>query len=375
MFRIAPMAAIVLLLVLLAACGEATPSPTVSATPTARPAGSGETPIGTPALREPFEQLTYTGPDGAIRLVDANGANDHVFIEEPCNGSSSAWRALPWARDGERFTYLCPHEQDFTLVVVDADGLEIARAEQVDTYKWSPDGRRVAMQRHDGEWPDQTFEVSLLDVSNLAETVLAKDAQLLEWVGGEHVMLGRDLEFGGFDFLFDAYLHDVSGASEPMPRFDNQREFWVAPDGATAIVLTEWDEERSGFRMAVYEFGTGEETDIEGSAIGYPSEHIPDAQLAFSPDASTIYWTNANEEDPALWRASTAGGPAQLVASIGTSFAVVSPGGRVAYWGQPPEPDAPETGQDVLTIEDAVGGGRVAITRGSGVLAWRTPHP
>ena len=338
------------------ACGEATPTP--------------ETPALTPTLREPFEQLTYTGPDGAIRLVDSNGANDHAILEDPCDGFSSLWGEFSWTRDGERLAYRCG---DHTLVVVEASGLEIARADQVDTYEWSPDGRRLALERREGEWPEQTFEVSILDVSNLAETVLAEDARLLEWVGGEHVMLQRDLEFNGFDFSSHAHLHDLTGASEPMPRFDNQRDFWVTPDGDKAIVLTEWDEESSGFRMAVYDFATREEAEIEGSAIGYPSEHIPDALLALSPDVSTIYWANPNAVEPVLWRASTAGGPAQRLSSIGSSFAVVSHGGRVAYWGPPPEPDAPERGQDVLIVEDAISGGRVEITRGGGELAWRTP--
>ncbi|MCH8814731.1 MAG: hypothetical protein IH957_06480 [Chloroflexi bacterium] len=365
-----------------AACGggdgaEPTVSPSESPTVTATPPKTTPplpTVTLTPVAREPMEQLTYVGAEGEIRLVDADGTDDRVFVEDPCEDSPSGnpfW--LAWSPGGRHLAYICsePNGLNQVLVVVDSSGEEVQWL-SASRFKWSPDGEHIALEA-DRVADDRGFVVEVLDVATGSTVRLVDDGLLMEWVGGDRVLVGVEPEFLDLGVTFRAQVADAgTGASEPLPRFDNVLEFWVSPDGAKAIVLTEWSTEHNGIGMAVYDFATGRETEIEGGYIGFPSEHIPDSQLAFSRDGSMIYWGNATDVSSApFWRALVLEDvPIAVELARLPWTGPVSPEGRVAYFDLTSDAE-----RSLFLVADLITGTKVEIDINSSKseVAWRTP--
>jgi hypothetical protein len=320
-----------------------------------------------------MEQVTYVGAEGEIRLVDADGTDDRALVEEPCGTSPLAnAHSLAWSSDGMHLAYVCaqPDLLNREIVVVDTDGDEIQRL-LASRFKWSPDGEKIALERERAA-ADRGYVIEVLDVVTGGTVRAADDGLLMEWVGGDAVLVGLEPEFFGLGVTFRAHVAEAgTGDSGPLPRFDGARDFWVAPDGARAIVLTEWSVEHGGLGMAVYDFATGEETEITGGYIGYGSETIPDTLLAFSRDGSTIYWANGNDiPDVPFWPTSLLyDQPLAVELTRLPGFGPVSPEGRVAYLDR----TSGDTGAWV--VADLITGSRVevAMNFGKAEVAWRTP--
>jgi dipeptidyl aminopeptidase/acylaminoacyl peptidase len=365
-----PLAALLALLAL-AACGGddgASPSPTPSAATTATPAVS---PRPSPAPGEIVEQLAYIGPDGEIRLVNADGSGDHVLSDSPCDAGDSVnvkYFIMSWSPDGSALAFMCVSDlaPRQTLSVVNSDGKQVASVQDISGFRWSPDSTRLAYQR--SAEPDGV-DVGLLDVGTGSTRTLRSDALLMEWVGPGSLLLGLEPVFGDFATAFKAHLIDLaSGGSTAFPQFDNSRALWVSPDGARAIVQTDQrDPNGSAPGMAVYNFATGLETVIDGGHIGYPSDFIPHEQLAFSPDGATIYWANAADASASIWEARVDAPEARKLGEAGSLFVVVSPLGRVAEVAPPQE-----AALGTIAIEDFAAGTRVEVGRGSFPFAWCT---
>jgi hypothetical protein len=320
-----------------------------------------------------MEQLSYIGAEGEIRLVDADATDDGVFVREPCDNSpfANAFR-LAWSPGGTHLGYICtdPNVNNHALVVVDSSGEEVQRL-PASRFKWSPDGEKIALEA-ERVAVDRGSVVEVLDVSTGGTVRLADDGLVLQWVGGASLLVGLTPEFSDVGVRFGAHLADVvTGDSEPLPRFDNVLNFWVGPEGARAIVLTEWSIEHSSTGMAVLDFATGQETEISRGYISYGSDHIPERLLAFSKDGSTIYWGNPTDvSDVPFWRASVlADAPVAVELARLPGFGSVSPGGRVAYFGL-----ERDNGGLAFLVADLLTGTTVGVPvpPSKAEVAWRT---
>jgi hypothetical protein len=364
-----PLAVLALLLALaLAACGGDDGAPS-TASPTAGPTETPEaSPTPSPSAAELSEQLSYVGATGDIRLVEADGSNDHVFSDTPCDAGDSVNVkdiSMSWAPDGSALAFICGSDvaPRQTLLVLDADGKKVAGIPDVSGFRWSPDSTRLAYQR------SAEPEVGLLEPGTGTERTLRNDAILLEWVGPGSLLLGLEPVFGDMATAFEAHLVELaSGESTAFPEFDNARALWASPDGARMIVQTDQrDPNGSAPGMAVYDFARGQVSAIDGGYIGYPSDFIPHRQLAFSPDSGSIYWANAADAPASVWTATLGDPVAERLGEVNSLFVAVSPLGRVAGLGP-----SQEAALGTITIDDLAAGTRVEVSRGSGPFAWRT---
>lgn len=354
-----------------AACGDddgASPTPSPTAAPTAAPSPS---PTPTPVPADLVEQLAYLGPDGEIRLVNADGSGDHVFSDVACGDPAEKVQhfSMAWSPDGSALGFVCASEtsSSLTLVVLDEDGGEIAHVPDVTRFRWSPDGSRIAYATL-----LEPFDVGILDAETGATETLNDDAVLMEWAGPDSLLLGLEPVLGDLVIEFKAHLVDVESLeSTAFPEFDNARMLWVGPNGGKMIVLTDQrDPEGSGPGMAVYDFAQDLAVVIEGGYIGYPSEFIPHEQLAFSPDGARVYWANAADAATSLWTASLEDAEAEKLGEVDSLFVAVSPSGLVASVGPPQE-----AALGIVVIEDLAAGTRVEVGSGSLPFAWRVAAP
>ncbi len=332
----------VALVLALAACGDDDEAGGVTPTPSAAPSATAS-PVTATGVAAP-EQLSYIGPDGEIRLVNADGTGDRVLASAPCQpGERTGEFSMAWSPDAARMGFVCVSETitSLTLVVLDSNGDLLVRVPDTTRFRWSPDSTRMAYQTL-----LEPFDVGLVELeSGETETVHLMDpyhpnAVLMEWVGPDSLLLGLEPLAGDLVIDFKAHLFDVeSRESTPMPEFDSNRMLWVSPDGARAItsVAPHPALDVPGTGMAVYDFAQDLFTVIEGASIGYPSEFVPHEQLAFSPDGGTIYWANAAEAPATVWQASVAAPTAIQLGEMNSLFVAVSPSGRVAAVVPPEE--------------------------------------
>jgi hypothetical protein len=355
------LAALALLVTLaLAACGDddGVTSPTPSPTPSATPAS---TPSPSATITPPAEQLSYVGPGGEIRLVDADGSGDRVFNDTICLSSDKGMDISgAWSPDGAALGLYCPQDLDRTrdLAIIGSDGTQLARVEDVGNFIWSPDSTRVAYST--GE-----FTVRLLHVSDGRVIDVHEDAALLDWAGPDTLLLGLSPVSDEMTMEFRANLFNIaSGETTPVPRLNNQRSFWITPDGSRAVTLTDqWNPEGSARGMALYDFATAQETVIQGGYIGYPSQGVPHHQLAFSSDGGTIYWANAGSS---VWKASLDSPEATKLGDVGSLFVAVSSSGLVASYEDDP---ADELGK--VVIQDLATGTRAEVKPATLSFEWR----
>ena len=270
---------------------------------------------------------------------------------------------MAWSPDGVGVAYLCPSESGttHTLVVRGLGGAEIARVEDVNYFRWSPDSNRIAYAT--GE-----FAVRILDVDSGQTRDAHDDAVLLDWAGLGTLLLGLSPVSGEFSVEFKAFLVDIApGKATAVPYLDNQRMVWVTADGSRVVTITDaWN---NGRGMAVYDFAQDLAVTIDGGYIGYPSDFIPNQQLAFSTDGSAAYWANAAEGPTSVWTARLDAPQAEKLGDVQSIFVAVSPSGKVA--GEFLDGGTVGT----LVIADLVGGVRAGVGPSSGPFAWRTLIP
>jgi len=154
--------------------------------------------------------------------------------------------------------------------------------------RWSPDSSRLAYNRPPGE----TLVVYALATGR--EEALGEDMRPLAWVfRGKKLLVAADYQEQELGATYEANLLDLaSGQMTRVPQLDNSTQFWLSPDGITAIVLRPSAGRPS---LGILNLSSLEFTPIPGSVISYPSDFIPQSQLAFSANGSQIYWFDGSD--------------------------------------------------------------------------------
>ena len=269
-------------------------SPTVPATsnitPSATPSST-STPVQ-PTVSGSIDQLVFVGPDGVLWLVNADGSG-RVKLGGQCRGA----RALAWSPIGDA---LACQAQTSSIQVIDLTGSTVREIDDVlgnissfwpPGIAWSPQGDSLAYQARDGS-------LKLAKLQGGPDVVLAPNAIPLAWPVAERLIVGLRVKETESGLLprYEAYWLDlISGSQERISRLDNSRQFWVAPDGLRAVIVSGPARmDLGGAPLAVYDLRTNQELPVLGGAISYPSESIPIGQLAISANGTTVYWANAN---------------------------------------------------------------------------------
>ena len=364
-------------LVMAACATQAVPTPQRSqATPTTEPATStpvSSVPTPTPTVAPPQSQLAYVGTDGALWVVNADGTGRRRLVGQ-CHPTD--W--LAWSPNGEvlaceRTDYV---DSKFTsaIVVVHLTGsvvTEIGDVASISAGYWppdlalSPDGTRIAYRATDNS-------IKVVTLASGSSAVVWRDAFPLAWPFAERLIIGTNVRWNEMTPGYEAFWLDLrTGATEPIPRLNGPRQFWLSPDGKKAVLYSgKWNPKLGGFPLIVYDLATGAEWEIPGSAISYPSEAIPVGQLAISGDSTQIYWANARASglNTNVCRANMNGSGLTLLGVV-PSISVRLSGEGVAAFATHDPPGSPPRVQ----VKDFRNELTVEIPEARGGAIWRPP--
>lgn len=207
-----------------------------------------------------------------------------------------------WSPSGERLAYVVeehmrPSEAGepqapgtSALIVADATRGVLASIPAGQWPHWSAERDQLAYYRALDD------ALAVYEPGPEEEKVLAHGLRPLAWAfAGKKLLVAANYtemeSESGIGWLkYEANLLDpASGQMTRVQELDNNTEFWLSPDGATAVLLT------TGPSLAILDLSSLGFSSIAGSVISYPSDHIPQSQLAFSPDSSQIYWFDGND--------------------------------------------------------------------------------
>lgn len=365
--RLSSFVSVLTLVVVLVGCG--TPGPVV--TPTLPAEVITElTPTPTilsteiPEAREAKSRFAYVDPEGGLWVINVDGSGKRR-VGDQCADAGELGE-LSWSPTGDALLCrLAEFPSPASVVrVVDLMGNVLAevndgRGTRDSSWSpvalWSPDGRRIA-------YHSQEVALKIVNLADETTNIINTNAIPLAWpftgrmvVGlnvrtegvwspnDSHIAYRREgrtfklasLGAGRWEgplslYNYETYWLDLStGETEPIPRLDAPRQFWLSLDGTKTVLLAEeYIPERSGFPLMVYDLTTGEEWEIPDSAIGYPAEYIPYDRLAISVDSKIVYWVTSNGN---IYRADLDGSGTALLGTVPSDDVAMSQEGIVAY--------------------------------------------
>ena len=283
--------------------------------------------------------------------------------------------ASPWSPSGRNFAYVVeekvtpvperepPPRGTPVLLIADASRGILTSIAGGQRPRWSADGGRLAYNKPPGD------TLALYDLASSEEKTLAEGLRPLAWVlGDEALLVAADYREDEFGVGYQANLLDLaSGQITRVPELDNYTEFWLSPDGGTAIVLPH------GLpSLAILELASLEFTPIADSVISYPSDFIPQSQLAFSADGSQIYWFDGSD---AIYKADSDGGGLTQVGPLpGDFFLAFSPDLRRVLYFVLSDVPPPASGGPLhwnLWVANIDGSDARVLVEGASGAVWR----
>lgn len=305
-------------------------------------------------------RIAYADAQMRLWTGSADGFDRRLIAERPCpSGGEIKQQSLEWSPDGQMVSVICTNERGVepsrathSLAVYRLDGVRLTAVDGVNTYRWSPESRRIAYQTTEILGSNPEARVRVFDVVSQVDRPVHDSAILLEWPRDDRLLLGLNPQHTDSDiFVFPRYeaaWFDVeTGETERVPRLDNRAQFWMATGGQKAVVLSGQAQRKAGgANLAVFDFRTGEETSLH-AAIGYPSEGIPKWMLAVSSAADRIFWGDFGDSGIAIYTATLDGVARTLLARIPGTVLDVSGDGLVLY--TPFENPGELRGLDALT--------------------------
>ncbi len=279
---------------------EATMSPTVAPLPTA----SEMPPAATPAIVEPSPTaspvtvlptpVTLEGqllfsiyPDGDIAVMNADGTDRRVLIDELVAGDLLTDRFATWQSGGNGISYVVDDFEQAEIWLMPVEGgpgqFLVGDVASVTSHSWSPDGGRLA-------YVSAAYDICILDLRDQATTRLSigelRDARDPAWSPD-----GSTLAFSASDGRNqDVYTVSVDGArltritSHSAP---DKHPDW-SPDGVKLVFSSS---RRSPRFSDIYLLDLVLGTEVEGNQpIQLTAEDRLETRPNWSPDGSWIVY-------------------------------------------------------------------------------------
>jgi Tol biopolymer transport system component len=384
------------------ACGGGGEKAQPPATSTVEATATAEALAPPPTVVPRVGHLAYVDADGELWLVSADGAQRKRLVPTVCSLSVD----LHWSPRGDRL--VCQSEYDAILHspvyrLVDTEGNLLRELYGGSALRWAPTGTDMLIGDRGsaggiladangqlleqnlpglGVWsPDGASiayvndrqELVVRDLETAVKRTLANGiSRALAWVSnGDAILVAMNERDCAVVCLYDAVLVDVdTGEVTRVSALDQAaaegcpRQYWLSPDGARVAFLAAGD-----CGLSLLDFSTLLQTPIQGAVLSYPSEGVPEAQVAFSPDGAWLYWASvASGSDAAtIYRARADGSE---LSELGTV-----PGIRVWFSGDATKVAYLTRGEVVPTlwVSNLDGGGGVEIGSATDVVAWQ-PH-
>ncbi len=322
-----------------------------------RPTPPGE-PIGRWKAGRAGREVAYLDSSGTLFVASADGGSTKTVARGVCGGATSGKNELTWSADIQLIAVRCAGSAQgrSNLEIYRSDGSGAQGViENIASYAWSPNGQRIAYQTLDAPGGVLTASVRLRDPDTGADSLVLDDAILLDWPRPDELLLGLSptSQSGAYFETYEANFYNLAtGASARVPRFDDQRQFWLAPPATKAIVLDgpAGRKDAPGTQLAVYDIASGAETILTGWAISYGSESIPHQNIVVSPgDSDGFIWADYGVQGLAILQGAPDGSHATLLDRLGGEIRSISADGLVLY---SPGPGGPPG----LTIRDLLSG-------------------
>ncbi len=257
MYR-ARVAALLLLLILVAACGTQAPAastpptstaiPTADPTPTAQPdATDAPAPSASPEPATP----SWTGhPAEGLALVRRLAESDQatqIFVIE-ADGSARQVTGLSgdlgatfpvWSRDGERIVFNGPKRGETTIkgmvAVVNADGSDERQIAEGGFPRWSPDGSRIAfVEVDDVTGQDLSFYLADPETGEITDLGLGYDPR---WISNDRLTYGNNSY--GADGVLTTHLSLMDLTTGQSRVIEDGATAYPAPDGSQLAMVVE----------------------------------------------------------------------------------------------------------------------------------------
>ncbi len=362
-----------LLAALLAGLAVATLAACRSADELLRPAA---TVLVSPTPQSITGELAYVHDDGVVWLVNVADGRRRQLSEA---GACGQWPHLIWSSTGHRLMCLGGvSENESRLLLMDADGTLLA--EQVaplrSSISWSPDGRyflsvgyesdgstRLALLDdmgrtvrdlgytgmeatvyawpHGGSWlwsPDggafaywnaNADEARIFDVDSMTERQVGQGTRPMGWALNGRALLVASSYRPPVGMGYPSYAVSLLDLGTQrltrVPELDDGVQFWIAPDGETAVYLPKERRPDGLPSLAVLDLRTGSSRPIPNSVITYGSDHIPRGFVKFTTDGRALYWVSDVTE---VFRYDLTDEAAQVEALGGREFVQLAPDPR-----------------------------------------------
>ncbi len=298
-------------------------------------------------------QLSYLDAEGALWLVNADGSDPEQLLDNAACGQSFNFEWSPdgqtlvcwsggeegrvevrdssggllatfvisellgvhWSPNSEAFGYMYRGRASLEATSDDAYYFVIVEGSDISEFVgfdissplfgqasygfplWSPDGNRIAY--HGPLAGNSTFITNLVD--GTTRTFDPNDYPLAWALDGIALVMAANYEpppEGLHLPSYEAKLLDLSGRElRKLPELDDGTQFWVSPDGSTAVYLIpNFAPVRGGTvpGLGVLDLSSGEATPIANSLITYGSDQIPKEFVTFSPDGEYVYWVGGD---------------------------------------------------------------------------------
>jgi hypothetical protein len=345
-------------------------------------------------------QLSYVHAEGAIRLVDSEGTDDHL-LAKPCPADTPPELIrLSWSVRGERLAVICPSDllrrgggpNSMTLYVLDGEGTTLATVNDAAFVRW-PTDERLAYQTTGYLEDPPVFEVRVLELTTGGDELLREDAMLLDWPQYERIILGLGPDYnrllGGY--TYEANLMDTeTGELTRVARLDDGAQFWTNPytglagfesrdqaiviEGASPVAAPQFPLltpsavalPEDGASLAVFNMVTGELEPIADSRIRSSSRSILQNHVSLAHDSGSVWWVDEGPGATVIYEAQVlrGGDPgAKEVYRLPAGVLTVLHDGSLAWM----EPDGP----GAITVVDLGMGEAGRVASGWANVAWR----
>ncbi len=227
-----------LILLVGAACGTPSSSPTTSVAAPSQPAAASSAPAEAATVGEGEEWIVFHGVSYGLSLIRPDGTGNHVILGRPGD------QVHPdWSPDGSQIAYVQQDQDSFEIWITDPLGVDPRPlltkypAELTglfwDNPAWSPDGRQIAAIAYEGN-PAEVFPArSVLVIIDVANEDIEVVGELES--GLAHSFPRWSPDGNAFVIALDSFSDTeyLGGAIAIIRRTDSG---WSEPDPITEVV-------------------------------------------------------------------------------------------------------------------------------------------